>query len=101
MPFHVMQRSALAENGAVTFVVGGRTLLIADVDGEVRAFAVVGKSASRVGRAAVADGRVLCPLHGWPIDPGDGACGAAGLCRYEPLAVEVAGDELRVSAPSP
>jgi nitrite reductase/ring-hydroxylating ferredoxin subunit len=92
-------RSALPENGVVTFEVAGARYLIADVDGDVQAFSVLGRSEGSVDRAAIADGRVLCPLHGWPIDPIEGVCGAAQLCRYEPLSVEVAGDQIRVSIP--
>jgi nitrite reductase/ring-hydroxylating ferredoxin subunit len=40
---------------------------------------------------------VRCPLHGWPIDPDAGTCGAAELCRYRPLPVELGGDDIRVS----
>lgn len=98
---HAMQRSALPENGVVTFEVGGGTYLVADVDGDIQAFSVLGRSESRADRTVVADGRILCPLHGWPIDPTEGRCGAASLCRYEPLSVEVAGDQIRVSLPGP
>jgi nitrite reductase/ring-hydroxylating ferredoxin subunit len=98
---HTISRSALPENGVLTFEVAGGHYLVADVDGDVQAFSVLGRSEQRADRAAVADGRVLCPLHGWPIDPIDGRCGAAQLCRYEPLSVEVAGDQIRVSLPCP
>ena len=65
----------------------------------MQAFSVVGDSEQHVDRAAVADGRVLCPLRGWPIDPIDGRCGAAQRCLYEPLSVEVVGDQIRMSLP--
>jgi nitrite reductase/ring-hydroxylating ferredoxin subunit len=83
----------------MTFEVEGVRCLVVDAEGELRAFAVVGRSASSVGRAAVMDGRVLCPLHGWPIDPDDGRCRAADLCRYERLDVEANADEIRVRVP--
>ena len=98
---HTIRRSALPENQVVTFEVGGSHYLVADVDGDVQAFSILGKTAARADRAAVADGRVLCPLHGWPIDPTEGRCGAANLCRYEPLSVEADGEEIRVSLPGP
>ena len=98
---HEIQRSALPENGVVTFEVGGGTYLVADMDGDVQAFSVLGRSESRADRVAVADGRLLCPLHGWPIDPIEGRCGASSLCRYEPLSVEVTDDQIRVSLPGP
>lgn len=94
-------RPALPENGVVTFDVAGGHYLVADVDGDVQAFSVRGDSEQSVDRAAVADGRVICPLHGWPIDPIDGRCGASQRCRYEPLSVEVTGGQIRVSLPSP
>jgi nitrite reductase/ring-hydroxylating ferredoxin subunit len=94
-------RSALPENGVMTFEVGGARYLVADVGGDVQAFAVCGRSAGRADRAVVADGRVLCPLHGWPIDPVDGHCGAGQRCRYEPLSVEVADELIRVSLSCP
>jgi nitrite reductase/ring-hydroxylating ferredoxin subunit len=94
---HTVPRSDLFENGILTFEVAGTRYLLADVDGDVQAFSVLGRSEERVDRAAVADGRVLCPLHGWPIDPIDGRCGAGQRCRYQPLSVEVAGEEIRMS----
>ena len=98
---HTISRSALPDNGVVAFEVAGARYLVADVDGDVQAFSVLGRSEPHIDRAAVADGRVLCPLHGWPIDPFDGRCGAAQRCRWEPLSVEVGGDEIRVSLPCP
>ena len=98
---HTIPRAALAENGVLTFEVAGVRCLVADVDGEVQAFSVLGQSARSADRAAVAGGRVLCPLHGWPIDPQDGRCGAGERCRYDPLSVELAGDQIRVSLPGP
>jgi len=96
---HVIRRPELPENGVVSFETGGAHYLVVDVDGEVRAFSVIGPAAGSIDRAVVAEGRLRCPLHGWPIDPDDGRCGAADLCRYHPLAVELAGDEIRVSLP--
>jgi nitrite reductase/ring-hydroxylating ferredoxin subunit len=92
-------RSAVPADGVMPFEVDGVRGFVFDADGDVHAFAVVGRSAPSVGRAAVADGRVLCPLHGWPIDLHDGRCGAADLCRYEPLLVEADADEIRVRVP--
>ncbi len=98
---HTIARSALPENGVTIFEVAKIRYLVADVDGEVQAFSVLGQSARSADRAVVADGRLLCPLHGWPIDPEEGRCGAAELCRYQPLPVEVDGDQIRVSLPGP
>lgn len=98
---HRLPRRVLPENGVVTFAVADASCLVADVDGEVQAFSIVGKTERLADRATVADGHVLCPLHGWPIDADEGRCGAAQLCRYEPLPVEVVGDEIRVGLPSP
>jgi nitrite reductase/ring-hydroxylating ferredoxin subunit len=93
---HVVSRAALPENGVLDFDVGGARGLVVDIDGDVRAYAVVGPSSVSVGRAAVAEGHLRCPLHGWAIDPDSGQCGAADKCRYERLGVEVVGDEIRV-----
>ena len=96
---HTIPRAALPENGVLGFEVEGNRYLVADVDGDVQAFLVAGPSAARADRAAVAEGRVRCPLHGWPIDPVEGGCGASSRCRYAPLPVEVDGDEVRVALP--
>ena len=75
--------------------------LVADVNGELQAFAVHGKTDRLAGRAVLSDGRILCPLHGWPIDPEDGRCGAGQACHYERLSVEVVGDEIWIGLPCP
>jgi nitrite reductase/ring-hydroxylating ferredoxin subunit len=98
---HTIPRASLPQNGVVAFDLAGGRYLVASIDGDVQAFAVSGRAAERGDRAAVADGHVLCPLHGWPIDPIDGDCGAGQRCRYQPLSVEVAGDQIRVSLPCP
>jgi nitrite reductase/ring-hydroxylating ferredoxin subunit len=101
MMVHTVRRSDVPENGVITFQVAGAHYLVADIEGDVQAFAVVGPAVHALERAAIAERRLRCPLHGWPIDPHEGRCGAADLCRYTPLSVEVADDEIRVSLPSP
>jgi nitrite reductase/ring-hydroxylating ferredoxin subunit len=96
-----LRRAGVPENGVVTFDVGGTHYLVADIDGEVQAFAVVGPAARDLDRAAIAEGRLRCPLHGWPIDPQAGGCGAAERCRYDSLRVEVEEDEIRVALLGP
>jgi nitrite reductase/ring-hydroxylating ferredoxin subunit len=91
----VLRRSDLLENGTLSFEAEGTRYLVADVDGEIRAYAVTGAAAGSADRAVVAEGSLRCPLHGWPIGP-EGRCGAADLCRYHPLPVEVQGAEIRV-----
>ena len=98
---HTLRRSDLPENGVLTFEVAGVHCVVADIEGEVRAFAVVGPAVHALARAAIAEGRLRCPLHGWAIDPQVGRCGAAELCRYDPLPVEAEGEEIRVSLPGP
>jgi nitrite reductase/ring-hydroxylating ferredoxin subunit len=95
---HALRRADLRENG-VLFEVTGSHYVVADIEGEVHAFAVVGPAAKRLEDAVIAEGRLRCPMHGWPIDPDEGRCGAAELCRYDPLPVEV--EEIRVSLPRP
>src|SRR5262247_3259812 len=93
-----LRRVDLPENTAVVFEADGVPYVVADIDGEPSAFAVVGPAGRDLDRTVVAEGRIRCPMHGWPIDPDSGRCGAAQLCRYEPLAVEVDGEEIRVRA---
>lgn len=94
---HVIRRADLPEDGVVHFELGGERCVAVDVEGDVRAYAVAGPAAQSIAHAAVAEGRLRCPLHGRPIDPDDGRCGASELCRYEPLRVECVGDEIRVT----
>jgi len=94
-----LRHAELPAAGAVAFDAGGAHFLVADVDGDVLAFAVSGPAARDLDRAAIAEGRVRCPRHGWPIDPEVGRCGAADMCRYDRVRVEVEGDEIRVFAP--
>ena len=97
---HALRRADLRENGVLTFEVAGSHYLVADIEGEIHAFAVVGPAAERLDGTVIADGRLRCPLHGWSIDPDEGRCGAAELCRYDPVPVEVEDKEIRVSLPS-
>jgi 3-phenylpropionate/trans-cinnamate dioxygenase ferredoxin subunit len=98
---HTLRRADLPENGVVAFEIAGAHYLVTDVEGEVRAFTVVGPATQALERAVVAEGRLRCPMHGWPVDPHAGRCGAADLCRYDPLPVEIEGEEIRVGLPSP
>jgi nitrite reductase/ring-hydroxylating ferredoxin subunit len=97
---HVIPRADVPPDGVVRFDAGGVTGLVADVDGDLQAWAVVGPSSAHAGEAAVADGRVLCPLHGWPIDARDGSCGAGRLCRYDRLRVDADEIAIRVHLPA-
>jgi nitrite reductase/ring-hydroxylating ferredoxin subunit len=99
MAVHIVPRRDLPENGVLVFEVDGVRCLVADVDGNVRAFAMTGPAARSADRAVVAEGFVRCPLHGWAIDPADGRCGAADRCRYHPLEVQVRDAELQVMLP--
>ena len=96
---HVIPRTALPENDTLGFEIAGAHYVLADVDGEVLAFAVTGPAARALDRAVVAEGRFRCPLHGWPIDPDDGRCHAGERCSYERLPVELVGSQIRVSLP--
>ena len=96
---HTLSRRDLPENGVVTFEAAGGHYLVADVEGEVVAFAVSGPAAGGLARGVVAEGRVHCPLHGWPIDPALGRCGAAERCHYETLPVAVEAAEIHVTLP--
>jgi nitrite reductase/ring-hydroxylating ferredoxin subunit len=98
---HTLRRADLPENGVVAFEIAGDGYLVTDIEGEVRAFAVIGPAVQALGRAVVAEGRLRCPLHGWPIDPHIGRCGAADLCRYDPMPVEVEGEQIHVGLRSP
>jgi nitrite reductase/ring-hydroxylating ferredoxin subunit len=98
---HVIPRASLAENSVLVFDLAGDRYLVADVEGDVQAYAVTGPSARRVGGAAVTDGHVLCPLHGWAIDPAGGGCGAADRCTYWPVPVEVDADSIKVIVSPP
>jgi nitrite reductase/ring-hydroxylating ferredoxin subunit len=98
---HTLRRADLPEGGVVSFEIAGDHFLVTDIEGEVRAFAVAGPAVHARGRAVVAEGRLRCPMHGWPIDPYVGQCGAADLCRYDPVPVEVEGEQIRVGLPGP
>ena len=72
MTVHIVPRRDLPENGVLVFDMDGVRCLVADVDGDVRAFAMTGPAAGSADRAVVAEGFVRCPLHGWAIDPVEG-----------------------------
>jgi nitrite reductase/ring-hydroxylating ferredoxin subunit len=94
--FHGVHRADIPENGMLTLQHDGRRYVLADVEGELLAFAVSGPAANHLERVVVAEGRLRCPLHGWPIDPAAGRCGAAEFCRFDPLEIAVDGFEVRV-----
>ena len=98
---HTLRRGDLPENGVITFEVAGAHYVVADIDGEVQAFAVSGPAVHDLDRAVIADGRLRCASHGWPIDAHCRGCGAAALCRYDPVPVEVEDKEIRVALPGP
>jgi nitrite reductase/ring-hydroxylating ferredoxin subunit len=101
LTIHVVRRSDVPENGVLVFDAAGGRYAIADIDGEVSAYAVTGPAARDLDRTAIAEGTLRCPRHGWPIDGERGTCGAAEACRYERLAVEADGDVIRIALPSP
>ena len=91
-----IHRADLPENGVITFQADGTHYVVADLDGDLQAFVVAGPAVRDLDRAVIAEGRLRCPAHGWAIDL-LGQCGASKLCRYEPIPVEVHGDEIRIS----
>ena len=101
MMIRTLRRADLPVNGVLTFEAGGVLYVACNADGDVSAFAVSGPAAHDLDRAVVAEGRLRCPLHGWPIDPQVGRCGVADRCRYEPVPVEIDGDDMRVVLPTP
>lgn len=100
LAIHTLRRGDLPENGVLAFEAGGLHCVVADVEGDIQAFAVSGPAVPALARATVAEGRLRCPMHGWPIDPAAGRCGAADRCRYDPLSVETGEDDIRVTLPS-
>ena len=97
---HIVPRAALPENGVFGFEVSDERYLLADVDGEVQAYAIVGPAAPRAAQAAVAEGRLPLPAARMADRPGDGR-----LRRGRPVPVpaaagrEIAGEQIRVSLP--
>jgi nitrite reductase/ring-hydroxylating ferredoxin subunit len=98
---HTVRRADLSEDGVLAFRVGGGRYVLANIDGTLSAYAVVGPAALDLGRSAIAEGRLRCPRHGWPIDPERGGCAAAERCRYEPLGLEADEEHIRVALPYP
>jgi nitrite reductase/ring-hydroxylating ferredoxin subunit len=96
-----LRRVDLPEDGVMTFEVDGAHYVVADIEGEVQAFAVSGPVVRDLDRATIAEGRLRCAAHGWPIDAHGGGCGAAAVCRYDPVPVEVEDEEIRVALPGP
>ncbi|HZP43618.1 MAG TPA: hypothetical protein VFD84_19190 [Candidatus Binatia bacterium] len=94
--FLVLQRTDLQENAPATFDVDAVRCLVVDLEGTIRAWAVTGPAARDAHRTAVQDGRLCCPLHGWPVGPDESRCGALEGCCYRPLGVTLHGEEVRV-----
>ena len=86
-----------AEGQAKEFTVGGKTICIANVEGEYSAMDnVCLHRGGPLGQGVVDDGKVICPWHGWQYDPKTGEAAHNSNAKVAVYPLKVEGEEVFV-----
>jgi nitrite reductase (NADH) small subunit len=68
-----------AVNEAKEFPCGGKTICVANVNGEISAMDnICLHRGGPLGQGVISGGKVVCPWHGWEWDPKTGEAGPPG-----------------------
>jgi len=79
------------------FILGEKTVCIANVNGQVSAMDnVCGHRGGPLGQGLVDGGKVMCPWHGWRWDPETGASMERPEVKIEVYPLMVEGDDVLV-----
>lgn len=80
------------------FRVGNKTLCLANVAGEICAINnVCPHLGARLSRGRIREGKIVCPLHGWPFDPKTGETHVRPTTRAHTYKVCIDGEDVFVS----
>ncbi len=85
------------ENEAKEFNVAGKTVCVANVHGKCSAMDnVCIHRGGPIGQGVVADGKVICPWHGWMWDPNTGQAVHSAEARIAIYPLKIEGDDVLV-----
>lgn len=88
---------APAEDEAKEFTCGDKTICVANVGGKLAAMDnVCLHRGGPLGQGIVADGKLVCPWHGWQYDPVTGAVAHDPGAKVKVYLVKLEGDDLLV-----
>lgn len=86
-----------AEGEAKEFTVGEKIICVANVEGEYSAMDnVCLHRGGPLGQGVVADGKVVCPWHGWQYDPKSGEAAHNSNAKVAVYPLKVEGEEIFV-----
>jgi nitrite reductase (NADH) small subunit len=78
-----------AINEAKEFSCSGKTICVANVNGEISAMDnICLHRGGPLGQGVISGGKVVCPWHGWEWDPKTGQAGPGGKVAVYPVKVE-------------
>jgi nitrite reductase (NADH) small subunit len=90
---HFIKLAALPElpavNQAKEFACDGRTICVANVNGEISALEnVCLHRGGPLGQGVIEGGKIICPWHGWAWDPKTGEAGPGAKVAVYPVKME-------------
>ncbi|HXM12044.1 MAG TPA: Rieske 2Fe-2S domain-containing protein [Terriglobales bacterium] len=78
-----------AVNEAKEFACGGRTICVANVNGEISALEnICLHRGGPLGQGVIEGGKIICPWHGWAWDPKTGEAGPGAKIAVYPVKIE-------------
>jgi nitrite reductase (NADH) small subunit len=78
-----------AVNEAKEFACGGRTICVANVNGEISALEnICLHRGGPLGQGVIEGGKIICPWHGWAWDPKTGEAGPGAKVAVYPVKME-------------
>jgi nitrite reductase (NADH) small subunit len=78
-----------AVNEVKEFACGGRTICVANVNGEISALEnICLHRGGPLGQGVIEGGKIICPWHGWAWDPKTGEAGPGAKIAVYPVKIE-------------
>jgi nitrite reductase (NADH) small subunit len=86
-----------AEGEAKEFACGGKTICVANVNGQITAMDnVCLHRGGPLGQGVIEGGKVVCPWHGWQFDPKTGEAAHNPRTRLPIYPLEIKDDEVLI-----
>jgi len=94
----IASQSELPDPGAAReFSCGGKTICVANVNGEISAIDnICLHRGGPLGQGAIENGKVVCPWHGWQWDPKTGEAGHNHNAKIAVYAIKVENEDVMV-----